>query len=296
MTRIHDLVASGPTTSFEFMPPKDEAGEQRLRRALDELKPLAPSFVSVTYGAGGSTRDRTHRIVVDLLDDFVPMAHLTGWGHGRDELARIIESYHRAGVRNILALRGDPPGNDPDLPIGDLDHAVDLVRLVREVAGDDISVGVAAQPQVHPASPDRSSDRRHLAAKLAEADFGITQFFFRLEDYTSMVDELRALGCTTPVLPGVMPITRVGQVERFAALSGHAIPEDLSTRLHAVADDPLAVRAIGVEVAAQLCRDLLDAGAPGIHYYTLNTSRATREIHADLQGGLVGSATPDAGS
>lgn len=282
MTRISDLLAAGPTTSFEFMPPKTDAGERGLRAALDELRPLQPSFVSVTYGAGGSTRSRTHAIVVDLLETFTPMAHLTTWGHSRDELAAIIASYHQAGVRNILALRGDPPRGEPDLPIGDLQHAVDLVRLIREIAGDDITVGVAAQPQLHPSSPDRATDRRHLAAKLAEADFGITQFFFRAEDYLQMADDLDELGCTTPVLPGIMPITNVAQIERFAELSGEPVPADLAGRLRAVADDPAAVRRLGVEEATRLCEQLLEGGAPGIHYYTLNTSTATREIHANL--------------
>ncbi len=287
MTRISDLLAAGPTTSFEFMPPRSDVGEQRLRTALSELLPLDPSFVSVTYGAGGSTRSRTHGIVVDLLDDFTPMAHLTTWGHERDELADIIRSYHDKGVRNILALRGDPPRSQPDLPIGDLANAIDLVRLIREVTGDDMAIGVAAQPQVHPSSSDRVTDRRHLAAKLAEADFGITQFFFRAEDYLRMTEELADLDCTTPVLPGIMPITNVGQIERFAAMSGHPVPADLAARLHEVADDPHAVRRLGVEEATTLCAELLDGGAPGVHYYTLNTSTATREIHQNL-GSLAG--------
>lgn len=287
MTRIADLLSAGPTTSFEFMPPRSDAGEAKLRQALHELEPLQPSFASVTYGAGGSTRARTHRIVVDLLDTFTPMAHLTTWGHSRDELVGIVESYHRAGVRNILALRGDAPRSDPDLPVGDLPHALDLVRLVREVAGDDISIGVAAQPQLHPSSPDHERDRHHLAAKLAEADFGITQFFFRADDYLGMVDDLADLGCDVPVLPGVMPITNVSQIERFAELSGNPVPEDLAARLRAVADDDEAVLRLGVREATRLCRELLDGGAPGIHYYTLNSSTATREIHAEVGGALA---------
>ncbi len=289
-TRIVDLLRDGPTTSFEFMPPRSDAGEARLRTALDELAPLQPSFASVTYGAGGSTRDRTHRIVVDLLDTFTPMAHLTTWGHSREQLVDIVASYHEAGVRNILALRGDPPRSEPDLPIGDLPNAIDLVHLVREVAGDDISIGVAAQPQLHPSSPDRRHDREFLAAKLDEADFGITQFFFRADDYLSMVDELAELGCDVPVLPGVMPITNVGQIERFAELSGAPVPTELADRLRAVADDDEAVMEVGVEEATRLCRELLDGGAPGIHYYTLNTSTATRQIHANVTATRRGAA------
>lgn len=282
MTRIADLLRRGPTTSFEFMPPRSDDGDATLRATLRELTTLRPSFASVTYGAGGSTRDRTHQIVLDLLDEMTPMAHLTTWGHTRAELVDIVSRYVDAGVRNLLALRGDAPRAQPDLPVGDLPHALDLVRLIREVAGDDLSIGVAAQPQVHPTSPDRATDRRHLAAKLREADFGITQFFFETHEYVRMVEELDALGCDTPVIPGVMPITNVSQVERFAELSGAPVPADLTARLHAVADDPAEVRRIGVDAAAELCAELLEAGAPGLHYYTLNTSTATREIHARL--------------
>ena len=283
MSRIHDLLAQGPTASFEFFPPKTEEGERRLRDAIHSLAWLGPSFISVTYGAGGSTRDRTHDLVVELLEVTTPMAHLTAYGHSRAELTTILTRYRDEGVQNILCLRGDPPrdAEDDDGP-GDLEHAIDLVRLAREIGGDQFSLGVAAHPEVHPLSPDRTSDREHLAAKLAEADFGITQFFFRTSDYRGMVDELAALGCTTPVIPGIMPVTNVSQVERFAALSGAAVPEEVLAQLRPVQDDPAAVRAVGVEVATALCQELLDAGAPGIHYYTLNRSTATREIHQRL--------------
>jgi methylenetetrahydrofolate reductase (NADPH) len=286
VVRIDRLLAAGPTTSFEFFPPKTDAGERLLRDTLNELEPLAPSFVSVTYGAGGSTRERTHQIVVDILEhtSMTPMAHLTSVCHSRDELATILARYRAAGVENILALRGDPPRDEEGFWA--LEHAVELVHLAREVGGERFSVGVAAHPEGHPLAADHASDRRHLAAKLCAADFGVTQFFFRAEDYLRMVDDLADLGCDTPVVAGVMPVTNVAQIERFAQLSGAAFPTDLAERLHEVADDPAAVRKIGVEVATELCQQLLDAGAPGLHFYTLNRSTATREIHANL--GLAG--------
>ena len=281
--RIDRLLASGTTTSFEFFPPKTEEGDRTLRQTLRELEPLGPSFVSVTYGAGGSTRERTHQLVVDILrqTSMVAMAHLTAVSHTRGELTTILTRYRDAGVQNIMALRGDPP-RDADDAFWELEHAVELVELARDIGGDAFAIGVAAHPEGHPLSPDLVSDRRHLAAKLAVADFAVTQFFFHLDDYLRMVDSLVALGCTKPIVPGIMPVTNVRQIERFAQLSGAAFPEDLAARLHAVADEPAEVRRIGVEVATELCRHLLDAGVPGLHFYTLNRSTATREIHANL--------------
>jgi methylenetetrahydrofolate reductase (NADPH) len=282
MARIDQLLAAGPTVSFEFFPPKTDEGEQLLRQALNELEPLAPSFVSVTYGAGGTTRERTHDLVVDLLrkTSMTPMAHLTAVNHTRDDLAGILARYRDAGVENILALRGDPPRGEDGW--WELQRAVDLVHLAREVGGDAFSVGVAAHPEVHPLATDRASDRRFLAEKLTAADFGVTQFFFRVSDYLAMVDDLAAQGCDTPVVAGVMPVTAVGQIVRMAEMSGAEFPDDLAERLYAVEGDRAEVRRIGVEVATQLCQDLLEAGAPGIHFYTLNRSTATREIHANL--------------
>jgi methylenetetrahydrofolate reductase (NADPH) len=281
VTRISDLLTAGRCFSFEFFPPKTEEAEAQLQRTLLELAPLRPSFVSITYGAGGTTRERTHDLVVGILQstEMTPMAHLCCAGHQKDELAAILARYRDEGVKNILALRGDPPA-ELGLPPGDLTHAIELVHMAREIGP--FSVGVAAHPEGHPASPDRESDRRHLAAKLAVADFAVTQFFFRLEDYLRLVDDLAALGCDKPVVPGIMPVTNLSQVTRFAALSGAEFPADFAARLEAVADDPAEVRRIGVEVASELCRDLLDAGAPGLHFYTLNRSPATREIFANL--------------
>ncbi|HET7486973.1 MAG TPA: methylenetetrahydrofolate reductase [Acidimicrobiales bacterium] len=282
MTRIADLLAAGRTFSFEFFPPKTPEAERLLEKTLMELEPLAPSFVSVTYGAGGSTRERTRDIVLWINADtsMTAMAHLTCAGHTRAELVEILGEYREGGVDNILALAGDPPAGEAPAP-SEFRYASELVDLVRSVGA--FSVGVAAHPELHPRSNgDRRADRDHLAAKLRLADFGVTQFFFRADDYLGMVDDLAERGITTPVIPGIMPVTNAGQVQRFAQLAGAAFPADLAARIEAVADRPEEVRKIGVEVATQLCRDLLDAGVPGLHFYTLNRSTATREIYANL--------------
>ncbi|MDP9402429.1 MAG: methylenetetrahydrofolate reductase [NAD(P)H] [Actinomycetota bacterium] len=291
MARIADLLAVGPTFSFEFFPPRTEEAERALEQALAELEPLRPSFVSVTYGAGGSTRERTHDIVARINRDtsMTAMAHLTCAGHTRAELTEIITGYRAEGLENILALAGDPPstttGEQP--PPADFRYATELVELVRSLGH--FCVGVAAHPELHPRSAgDRAADRDRLAAKLAAADFAITQFFFTTEPYLRMVEELADRDVTAPVIPGVMPVTNVSQVERFAQLSGSAFPAELAERLHAVADRPDDVRRIGVEVATKLCQDLLDAGVPGLHFYTLNRSTATREIYANLGLGADG--------
>ncbi|MGH9166169.1 MAG: methylenetetrahydrofolate reductase [Acidimicrobiales bacterium] len=283
MARIADLLAAGPTLSFEFGPPRTPEGERTLANTLIELEPLRPSFVSVTYGAGGSTRDTTRQIVSSINRDtsMTAMPHLTCVAQRRSEVVDIVEGYRAEGIENILALAGDPPADGGDHPT-DFRYAIELIELVRGIGG--MSVGVAAHPEGHPRSPDRATDRRHLAAKLAAADFGITQFFFRAADYFTMVDELAALGVHTPVIPGVIPVTNAGQVERCARLAGAAFPAELAGRLGAVADRPEEVRRIGVDVATALSQELLDGGAPGVHLYTLNFARATKEICANLGG------------
>ena len=283
MTKIADLLDQGKTLSFEFFPPKTDKGRDRLRQTIAELEPLEPSFTSVTYGAGGSTRERTVDAVTELNDNdsITVMPHLTCVGHKREELTELVDAYGQQGIQNVLALHGDLPKDAPDMEPGDLKRAAELVDLVREVG--DFSIGVAAHPEGHPLAPDMESDRQHQAAKLKVADFGVTQFFFRVEDYLRFVDEMERRGVETPIIAGVIPITDADQIQRFAAMSGADMPSDLVERLDAHADDPDEVRRIGVEVATELSDRLLAEGAPGLHIYTLNQADAPRAVHENLE-------------
>jgi methylenetetrahydrofolate reductase (NADPH) len=280
MARIADLLAAGRTFSFEFFPPKTDGAQLSLGRAIGELEPLAPSFVSVTYGAGGSTRQRTHAVVSWMRKEttLTPMAHLTCQGHVRAEIREILNDYAADGVENILALGGDVPTDGEPAP-SDYTYASDLLEDV--VADGRFSIGIAAHPELHPRSPDRATDRKFLAAKLSRADFAITQFFFDLDVYVQMVNELADLGVTKPILPGIMPVTNKSQIRRMAELSGAAFPAWLAERLDRT-DDAEEIRRIGVDAATELCQGLLDAGAPGLHFYTMNRSTATSEIYANL--------------
>ena len=270
----------GPALSVEFFPPKTEAGEALLARAIDELDVVDLAFVSVTYGAGGSTRDRTRDLVIGINrdHDYPAMAHLTCIGHTKEQLTELLEDYDRHGVHNILALAGDPPA-DGSPAEGDFTYAQELVELVRS-RGDHFTVAVAAHPELHPRSVDRASDRRHLARKLSEADLGITQFFFDADDYFRMVDELAALGCDTPVHPGVMPLANPTGVRRMTAMAGATFPEDLAARGEAA--DEGDRHAIVVEAALELSQELIDRGAPGIHVYGLNRSEVVIDVSAGL--------------
>jgi len=281
VTRIGELIAAGPTFSFEFGPPRTEEQEQRLFKTLVELEPLEPSFVSVTYGAGGSTRDTTRRIVdhIATSTSMTVMPHLTCVAHQRAQLEGIVAGYRDAGIENLLCLGGDPPEDDADLPT-DFAYATELIDLAEGIG--DFSVGVAVFPELHPRSPGRDADRHFLAEKLRRADFGITQFFFTAEHYFRMLDELAALGVDTPVLPGVIAFVNVDQVRRFAGFNGTSIPPALDRRLDQVAGRPSEVRELAVEVCTELGEQLLAGGAPGLHLYTLNFSRATTEIWANL--------------
>jgi methylenetetrahydrofolate reductase (NADPH) len=282
MTRIIDLLTDrgGPALSVEFFPPKTDAGEAQFHRAVEELRVVDLTFVSVTYGAGGSTRDRTRDLVVELnrSEPYPAMAHLTCIGHTRAELESLLDDYDRNGVHNILALAGDPPA-DGSPAAGDFAYASELVELVRS-RGEHFCVAVAVHPELHPRSGHREEDRRYLAEKLARSDFGVSQFFFDASDYFSMVEDLHALGCHTPVLPGIMPLTNPTGVRRMAGMSGATFPEELAARVEAA--DEQDRQKIVVEAAAALCQQLLDGGAPGLHMYGLNRSEIVLALTAEL--------------
>jgi methylenetetrahydrofolate reductase (NADPH) len=276
------------TYSFEFFPPKDVEGEERLWAAMSQLESISPDFISVTYGAGGSTRDRTIRITSEITArTHIPtVAHLTCVGSTRDELIEILGKYRDAGIKSILALRGDPTGGPraPWTPTPNgLSHADELVTLAAEFGG--FTIGVAAFPDGHPASNgDFSRDIEVLIEKERRgATFATTQFFFEVDKWQSLVDKLEAKGSSLPIIPGILPVTNVKQLNRMAELSGTPIPASISEAFTKVEDSPEDVRKLGVDIATKLCQELLEAGAPGLHFYTMNTSTATREIYSQIK-------------
>jgi len=292
--RIIDRVTDGtPVFSVEFFPPADEAGGTQLWRTVRAVERHNPAFVSVTYGAGGSTRHRTVDAVARLLAEtsLTTMAHLTAVGQSVAELREIVAGYAAAGVRNVLAVRGDPPGG-PNAewtahPEG-LRHAVELVALVRE-AGD-LCVGVAAFPNGHPRSPDAATDLRVLLSKLrAGAEFAVTQLFYDAEGFLRLRDEVDAAGCAAPVLPGIMPLTSVATLNKAPELSGAPLPPALLRRLQPHVDDPADFRAAGLDVTYELCAHLLREGVPGLHLYSLNRAPAVLELVERLG---LGTAAP----
>jgi len=285
--RIDDILAAGrPVFSFEFFPPKTEAGERNLYSALAELRTLQPSFVSVTYGAGGSTREKTIEIVKRIRDEYglEAMAHFTCVGATVPQLRETLDEMRVAGIDNVLALRGDPPAGQEawTKTDGGLEYSRELIELITD--GYPFAIGAACFPEthIHAASPE--TDLEYLAEKVAAgADFLITQLFFDNKFYFDFVARVRAMGIDTPIIPGIMPITHAGQVERMASMCGSAIPEGLRRELHERGDHPEAVLDFGVAYATLQCAELLAAGAPGIHFYTLNRSPATRAILSALK-------------
>jgi len=285
--RIGQLIREGGRSfSFEFFPPKDEAGEVALWEAISALEPYRPTFVSVTYGAGGSTRDTTVRVTERIAREtsMVPMAHLTCVGHTAEEIDGILDAYAAAGVRNVMLLRGDP-SEGPRAPWtptpGGFTYASELVERVRDRGGFDI--GVAAFPEGHPSAASLDADADVLVAKAkAGASFAVTQMFFRASDYFGLVERVRDRGVDLPILPGIMPILNLAAIRRQGELIGSSVPDDIVARISAKGDDKAAVRAEGIAIAAELCEELLAGGAPGLHFYTLNRSKATLEIFARL--------------
>jgi methylenetetrahydrofolate reductase (NADPH) len=278
----------GATFSFEFFPPKDSEGESRLWSAIESLRSIAPDFISVTYGAGGSTRDRTIKITSEITarTQVPTVAHLTCVGSTRTELLEILTKYREAGINSILALRGDPVGG-PRAPWtktdGGLDHADELVTLAAEFGG--FAIGVAAFPDGHPATDPATDLDIEVLLRKEElgASFATTQFFFEVEKWIALVEKLAARGSSLPIIPGILPVTNVKQLNRMAELSGTPIPLAISEAFDAVGENPDDVRKLGVEIATELSQKLLDAGAPGLHFYTMNTSTATREIFENLK-------------
>jgi methylenetetrahydrofolate reductase (NADPH) len=285
---LGDIIREGDHSfSFEFFPPKDEAGEEQLWRAISALEPYRPTFVSVTYGAGGSTRDKTVAITGRIAREtsLVPIAHLTCVGHTRAELEGILDTYVAEGVFHVMALRGDPqegPRAEWTPTDGGLNYALDLVELAR--SRGDFRIGVAAFPEGHPAAESLDVDADRLVAKAeAGAEFAVTQMFFRASDYFGLVDRVRARGVDIPILPVIMPILNLNAIRRQGELIGTSVPDELVARISAAGPEPAAVRAEGIKVAAELCEELLAGGAPGLHFYTLNRSKATLEIFEALQ-------------
>ncbi len=284
---LGELIRSGDRSfSFEFFPPKDDEGERQLWDAIQALEPYRPTFVSVTYGAGGSTRDKTVEITGRIAREtsLLPMAHLTCVGHTVEEIEKILGEIREAGVRNVLALRGDPPGGPHTewVPTpGGVDHANELVALIRTT--DDFSIGVAAFPEGHVDAPSADADVEVMAAKQAAgAEFAVTEMVLRASDYFGLVERCRAAGVDIPIVPGIMPILNLRSMHRMVELSGREMPDEVLARIEPLAEDPTALRAEGIRISTELCQDLLDGGAPGLHFYTLNRSKATREIFEQL--------------
>ena len=284
--KIGEILRSGTfSVSFEFFPPKTEEGERELFETIRNLEHISPTFVSVTYGAGGSTRDRTKRVVEKIHKEtnLTVMAHLTCIAHSKQEILDILEEYRNMGIENILALRGDMPKN-LESPADACKYAYELVMFIRENFKEAFSIGVASYPEGHPESPNMEWEIRYFKKKVsAGADFSITQMFFVNDYYYQFVELCQKEGVHIPIIPGIMPITNFKQVSKFASMCGATIPDDLIKKLEPYADNQEETTKIGVEFAIRQCEDLLDNGVPGLHFYTLNKSKATIQIYEAIK-------------
>lgn len=295
--KIGDILRKGVfSISFEFFPPKTEEGERQLFETIRKLEKLNPTFVSVTYGAGGSTRDRTRNIVKKIHEEtnLTVMAHLTCIAHTREELIDILQDYKNIGIENILALRGDVPRDKPDWrpPKGACKYAKELVELIRKEFGDWFSIGVASYPEGHPESPNLEWEVKYFKEKVeAGADFSITQMFFVNDYYYRFVEMCKNAGIDISIIPGIMPITNFKQIRKFASLCGATIPQSLIEKLEKVEDKPEEVKKIGIEFAINQCLDLIEHGVPGLHFYTLNKSDATLKIYEAIKDKIPARST-----
>src|SRR6266403_3317521 len=288
--KISDILkTTRPTISFEFFPPKNDEAMDNLLQTLAHLHELRPTFATCTYGAGGSTRARTLEVTLKIKEQFglEAMAHFTCVGQTLKDIDGVLENFARHGIENVLALRGDRPSNQPEPPEGwfpDFKNAVDLLRHLRKQFGDTFSLGCAGYPEKHPEAPDFETDLRRLKDKVdAGADFIITQLYFDNEDFFRFVKRCRELGITVPIIAGIMPVTNVAQIKRFTAMCGSVIPENMLADLDPIADNPELVAQYGIEWSTRQCRELLAAKVDGLHFYTLNKSKATRQIVQNLR-------------
>ncbi|MCL5048584.1 MAG: methylenetetrahydrofolate reductase [Firmicutes bacterium] len=283
MTRIDAIIKDHQSLSVELWPPRSEEALKKLENSLSRLKELDVDFASITYGAGGTTRDRTHDLVISIKKQqkMTPMAHLTCAYHTKKELTDILRRYQDEGIENILALRGDPPvGKEADFVGGELPYAKDLVLLAKETGN--FCVAVAAHPMGHPEQKDEDTEINYLMDKLEVADLVITQLFFSVEKYKAFLDKLAKRGNDKPVLPGIMPIKSMRSLETMARLTNQEVPLQIYEKILALGDDQAAIRSFGVDFATKMASDLLDIGVPGLHFYTMNETLATIEICKNL--------------
>jgi methylenetetrahydrofolate reductase (NADPH) len=294
--KIRDIFkTTRPTISFEFYPPKDEVAMHNLLETLSRLRDLRPSFTSCTYGAGGSTRARTLEVTLKIKQQFglEAMAHFTCVGQTLKDINNVLQNFAQNGIESVLVLRGDRPAGQPRSERGqpeppeswfpDFKNAVDLIRHIRARFGDTFSVGCAGYPEKHPEAPDFETDLRHLKEKVdAGADFVITQLYFDNKDFFHFVQRARAIGIIVPIIAGIMPVTNVAQIKKFTTMCGASIPGKMQRELDSIADNPDAVVEYGVNWATAQCRELLAGNVHGLHFYTLNKSKATRQIVENL--------------